>query len=140
MDSILLSGIEFYAYGGVSDAEREIGQRYRADVRLDLDLSRAAATDAIEDTVHYGQVHDLVVATARAERFKLLESVAGRIAERVLDRFSVERVTVRISKLLPPIDGVVAAAAVEVTRSQPGVPGSVPTQGQQEKSDNQQPE
>jgi dihydroneopterin aldolase len=56
------------------------------------------------------------VASLRSRPFNLLESAADRIATVVLERFPVERVTVRLAKLLPPIDGVVASAAVEITR------------------------
>lgn len=116
-DKIILSGLEFYAYGGVSEAERQIGQRYRTHVELDLDLTRPAVSDAIEDTIHYGLVHDAVLAEARSRPFVLLESVAGRIADRLLRDFPVCRVTVQLQKLLPPIDGIVAYAAVEISRS-----------------------
>lgn len=116
LDRIILTGIEFYAYGGVSEAEKAIGQRYRVSVELRADLSPPAASDAIEDTIHYGEVHDCIVQTARERRFNLLESVTARIAERLLARFPVDAVTVRLEKLLPPIDGTVASAAVEITR------------------------
>ncbi len=116
MDKIILSGIEFYAFGGVTDAEKQIGQRYRATVELEVDLAPAAASDAIVDTIHYGQVYDAVVDTARERPFNLIESLADRIVERVLAEFPVERVTLRLEKLFPPIDGVVASAAVETSR------------------------
>ena len=116
LDRIILTGIEFYAYGGVSAAERQIGQRYRVSVELRADLSAAAISDTIEDTIHYGEVHDSVVQAARERPFNLLESVTARIAERLLARFPVDAVIVRLEKLLPPIDGTVASAAVEVTR------------------------
>ncbi len=119
-DKIILSGLEFYAYGGVTDAERQIGQRYRAHLELHLDLAGAAGSDAIGDTVHYGLVHDAVVDEARSRPFNLLESVAGRIADRLLRDFPVRRVTVQVQKLLPPIDGIVAYAAVEISRSRAG--------------------
>lgn len=116
MDKIIVSGIECYAYGGVSEAEKEIGQRYRIDLELSVDTQPAAHSDSIVDAVHYGHVHDAAVASLRSQPFNLLESAADRIARTVLERFSVERVTVRLAKLLPPIDGVVASAAVEITR------------------------
>lgn len=120
-DKIILSGIELYAYGGVTNEEKTIGQRYRVDVTLELDLSDASRTDEIERTVHYGHVYGVVVETARSRRFNLVESLAGRIADRLLQRFpETERVTVRVAKLLPPIDGIVASAAVELARERPG--------------------
>ncbi len=116
LDKIVLSGIECYAYGGVSDAEKEIGQRYRVDLQLFVDTSTAARTDDIVDAVHYGRVHDTVVSCLRKARFNLLETAADRVAQSMLQGFPVRRVTVRLSKLLPPIDGVVEAAAVEISR------------------------
>jgi dihydroneopterin aldolase len=123
-DRIILSGIQFYAWGGVTEQERAIGQSYRLDLQLVTDLTVAGEKDAIEDTVHYGQVHDLAVRSVRAASFKLLESAASRIAAEVLREFPVESVTVRLAKLHPPIDGVVAEAAVEITRTHGPVSGS----------------
>ena len=117
VDRIILAGIDVYAYGGVSEAERTIGQRYRIDLEIEIDLSVPARTDRVEDTVSYADVHAAVVATMRERRFHLIESAAGRIADRVLQEFPVGSVSVRLAKLLPPIDGVVASAAVEITRS-----------------------
>jgi dihydroneopterin aldolase len=116
VDRIILSGIECYAYGGVSDAEKEIGQRYRIDLELGVDTRRAAQSDAIQDAVHYGQVHDAVVACLRSRPFNLLESAADRLASTILEQFAVHQATVRLTKLLPPVDGVISSAAVEITR------------------------
>lgn len=116
MDKIILTGIEFYAYGGVTPAEKEIGQRYRANVELRLDLSAAARSDDIDDAVSYAEVFSLVVETARERPFNLLESLAGRIVDRLMAHFPAQGVTVQLQKLLPPIDGVIGYAAVELTR------------------------
>ena len=116
MDRIRLKGIALYAYGGVSDAEKQVGQRYLVDVDLDLDLSAPAASDALADTVSYAAVHNLVVRITRERPFNLLESVAARIADGLLAEFPVHRVRVRFAKLLPPIDGIIASAAVEIQR------------------------
>jgi dihydroneopterin aldolase len=116
-ERIFLSGIEVYAFGGVTDAEKETGQRYRVDVELEVDLSLPAQSDDLAHTVHYGEVYSLVVEVLREKRFNLIEHAAARVADRLLRAFPVERVTVRLAKLLPPIDGVVASAAVEVSRT-----------------------
>ncbi len=116
MDKIVLSGIECYAFGGVSDAEKKIGQRYRLDLELSTDLRVAAGSDTLDDAVHYGNVHDVAVGSLRAAPFNLIEAAAERIAATLLTAFPVQAVTVRLSKLLPPIDGVVASAAVVIER------------------------
>lgn len=117
VDKIYLRGIEFFAWGGVTDAERSIGQRYRADVEVFFDLSAVARSDALEDTVDLAALYTLVVRTARERPFKLLESVTVRIANRLLAQLPIDRARVRLEKLLPPIEGVVAAEGVEVTRT-----------------------
>ena len=116
MDRIILSGIELHAYGGVTEAEREIGQRYQIDLELALDLSAAGRSDNLTDTVSYADVYEAVASALRQRPFRLIEHAAERIAERVLECFPVEAVIVRLRKLLPPIDGVVASAGVEISR------------------------
>lgn len=115
-DRIVLSGIEIYAHGGVTEAERGIGQRYRVDLELHLDLAQPGHSDALGDTISYADVHDVAVRVIRDRPFNLIEAAAQRVATAVLDGFPVRTVTVRLAKLLPPIDGVVASAAVEITR------------------------
>lgn len=115
-DRILLSGIEVYAYGGVTEEERRIGQRYRLDLELSLDLAEAGRTDDLRATVSYAEVHAAAIVAMRERPFNLIESAADRVAGAVLAGFPVSQVTVRLAKLLPPIDGVVASAAVEITR------------------------
>lgn len=100
----------------MTEEERRIGQRYRLDLELSLDLAGAGRTDDLHDTVSYAEIHDAAVAAVRGRPFKLIEAAADRVAEAMLDGFSVGQVTVRLSKLLPPIDGVVASAGVEITR------------------------
>jgi dihydroneopterin aldolase len=117
MDKIVLAGLEFYAYGGVSHAEREIGQRYRAHIELQLDLEIAARTDDLNATISYAEVTQLVLRTARSQTFQLLESLTARIADAILATFPVAVVTVQVQKLLPPVDAVVAYAAIELTRT-----------------------
>lgn len=120
VDRIILTGVETYAYGGVTEGERAIGQRYRLSIELVVDLSRAAQSDRVEDTVSYADVHAVAVSALRERPFNLIECAAGRVADEILGRFPVTEVSVRLAKLLPPIDGVVAEAAVEITRRRPG--------------------
>jgi dihydroneopterin aldolase len=115
-DRILLSGVELFAHGGVTEEERRVGQRYRLDVELRLPLSAAAASDNLSETVSYAEVHDLSVSAIRERPFNLIESAAERVASVLLERFPVEGVTIRLTKLAPPVDGVVAGAAVEIVR------------------------
>ncbi len=117
MDKIAVQGIQFFARHGVTPAEREVGQRFVVDVELRLDLTRAGASDRLEDTVNYVAVHDLVQAIGRGAPVSLLEALAERIARAALQRFGPAEVTVRVRKPAPPIDGIMDWVGVEVTRS-----------------------
>jgi len=110
-------GIQFFARHGVTPAEREVGQRFVVDVELKLDLARVGASDRLEDTVSYVDVHDVVLEIGRGAPMTLLEGLAERIARAVLQRFGPKEVTVRVRKPAPPIDGVMEWVGVEVTRS-----------------------
>ena len=116
MDKIILSGIELFARGGVTEAEKQIGHRYRVEVELGTDVSVAARTDSLADTIDYVRVYGIVRETLVERSYNLVETVAVRTAERMLEELPAQYATVRLTKLNPPIDGIVASETVEVTR------------------------
>ncbi len=115
-DRILLHGIQFYGYHGVHDEERRLGQRFLVDVELRLDVSTAAAADDVSAAIDYSQVHAVVLEIGTQQQFKLLETLATRIASALLERFPMREVTVRATKQAPALPGVLAGVSVEVTR------------------------
>jgi dihydroneopterin aldolase len=103
VDQLFIEGIEFYGYHGVPDAEQQIGHRYRVDLVLELDLSLAGHTDQLEQTVDYGAVARLVQQIGSERSVRLMETLAERFAQAILERFPpVQRVHVRVAKRLPP--------------------------------------
>lgn len=115
-DKILLAGIEFYGHLGLTEAEREVGQRYVVDVELSVDLRRAAQSDAIAETVNYAEVYGRVVAIGESRRYRLIEPLADELARVLLEHFPAQAVRVRVKKQPPPIKGIVKYAGVEVYR------------------------
>ena len=113
---ILLQGIQFYGYHGVYEEERRLGQRFLVDVELRLDLTGAEDWDDVSLSVDYSQVHAAVLEIGTRQQFKLLETLAARIASTLLERFPIQRVTVRATKPAPPFPGTLAGVSVEVTR------------------------
>jgi dihydroneopterin aldolase len=116
MDHILITGIQFHGYHGVRHEEQQLGQRFVVDLTLSLDLTAAARADSLAATVDYERVCALVVELGTGERFKLLEALAGRMASAILEQFAVRQVTVRVTKITPPIPGIVGSVSAEVTR------------------------
>jgi len=114
--TIEITGLSLYTRHGVSEAEREVGQRLVIDVRLDLGESDATATDAIEDTVDYAEVCQLIALVAQQRSHKTLERLCSTIANRLLDDYDLEGVWVKASKPEPPIALSVDEVSVEVWR------------------------
>lgn len=116
MDRIQLTGIEAFGHHGVLDHERELGQRFVVDLVLELDLAAAARSDRLEDTIDYGALSGDVAAIVAGEPAELIETVAGRIADRALDGPAVSAVEVTVHKPGAPVPTLVHDVAVTLRR------------------------
>jgi dihydroneopterin aldolase len=114
--TIEIGGLSLYTHHGVTDAEREVGQRLLIDLRLDVGETDATVTDRIEDTVDYGEVCQLVALLAQQRSYRTLERLCSAIAERLLSDFDLEGVWVKASKPEPPLALPVEDVSVEVWR------------------------
>jgi dihydroneopterin aldolase len=114
--TIEISGLSLYTHHGVSEAEREIGQRLLIDLRLDVGETDATVTDRVQDTVDYAEVCQLVALVAQQRSYKTLERLCSAIADRLLGDFELEGVWVKASKPEPPIPLPVDDVSVEVWR------------------------
>jgi 7,8-dihydroneopterin aldolase/epimerase/oxygenase len=116
-DTILVNGLEFYAYHGASDQEQAVGHRYLVDVRLTVDTRAAAASDRLSDTVSYSKVARRIVQVATEEQFRLLEALAQRLADMLFSEFPrIEALQLRVQKMCPPMNAIVASVGVEIAR------------------------
>jgi 7,8-dihydroneopterin aldolase/epimerase/oxygenase len=114
--TIEINGLSLYTRHGVTEAEREIGQRLLIDLRLDVGETDATVTDRVEDTVDYAEVCQLVALVAQQRSYKTLERLCSAIADRLLGDFELEGVWVKASKPEPPIPLPVDDVSVEVWR------------------------
>jgi len=117
LDEITLTGVRAFGHHGVYPAERRDGQQFSVDVTLSLPLGRAAETDDVADTVHYGEVAERIVEIVEGEPVDLLETLASRIAAAVLERDIVRAVSVTVHKPEAPITVAFDDVAVTVRRS-----------------------
>jgi 7,8-dihydroneopterin aldolase/epimerase/oxygenase len=117
MDKIVVSGMEFYGFHGVFPEETKLGQRFRADLTVELDLREAGRTDDLQHTVNYASLYHICKAIAEGKPYKLVEAVAEKIAEQVLKEFQqVNNCTVKLYKPDPPIPGHYQHVSVEIKR------------------------
>ena len=114
---ILIDDLRVMTIVGALPHEREIAQPVRIDLSIGLDLRNAGLSDELADTVHYGLVCERVSAMVRDSKDVLLERLAGKVADVVLEFDLVEVVDVRLTKLRPPIAEEVQSTAVAITRS-----------------------
>jgi 7,8-dihydroneopterin aldolase/epimerase/oxygenase len=114
--TIEVSGLSLYTHVGVTEAEREIGQRLLVDLRLDVGDVDATLTDRLEDTIDYSEVCQMANLVAQQRTYKTLERLCTAIADRLLGDYAAESVWVRAAKPEPPIPLPVQEVSVEVVR------------------------
>lgn len=117
MDKIHIEGLEVLALIGVYDWEREHQQRLIVDVVLSVDLSLAAQTDEVDNTLNYAQIAQGIIDFAAQSQFKLIEALASHMVEWLLESFPMlTSVQLKLSKpdILPNAKNV----AVEFTKEQ----------------------
>ncbi len=116
-DHIDLRGIEVYAKHGVLEFEQVRAQVFRVDVSVYLDLAPAAASDHLGDTLDYGTLANEIREVVGSESHALIERVAGRVAETVLEHAIVQRAVVTVHKPDAPVDVAVDDISVTVDRA-----------------------
>jgi dihydroneopterin aldolase len=117
-DRIFITGLALHAYHGVMPHEAKVGQTFSIDLELDIDLSDAARSDKVVDTVSYDKVVECACAAFCAQRFRLIEAAAGRLADAVLETFPrVRAITVTIHKPHAPIAATFTDVGITLTRA-----------------------
>ena len=119
-DSITLRGLRVRAHHGVMERERVTGQTFVVDVKAFLDLSEAGTTDELPSTLDYGTLAEAIHRRVSGERWNLIERVAERVADLVLEDRRVVRVEVTVHKPEAPIGVEFEDVSVTVVRPLPG--------------------
>ena len=112
MGTIRLKNIKIYAFHGCLIEKGQIGSDYLVNLSVKADLQNASKTDELSDTVDYVMLQKIVI-EEMAVRAKLLEQVAKRIINSILEKIEmVNQVKVTVAKRNPPIGGDVAEVSV----------------------------
>ena len=114
--TVAIAGLSLYTRHGVSDAERELGQRLVFDIEFELSDCDAMVTDRVEDTVDYGEVCEQVALAAQERSYKTLERLCAAVADRLMERYDAQTLSVKATKPEPPIPLPVDEVSVEVLR------------------------
>ncbi len=118
MATIRLEGLSVFGHHGARPYEKEAGQRLEVDLELEPVDARAESSDKLADAVDYDALYRTVREVVEQNSFHLLEMLAAKVAETILERFTVRSARVRIAKQnLGWTTG--GRAVIEVTRVRP---------------------
>lgn len=135
IDEITLTGVRAFGFHGVFDAERREGQHFVVDTTLYVSTARAAESDDVADTVHYGELAERIVAIVEGDPVNLLERLADRIAWAILEDERVPMVAVTVHKPDAPITVPFQDVSVTVRRARPAGPRADRTEEQRAEDD-----
>lgn len=114
LHKINIEGIKLYAYHGCLEEEARIGGNYIVDVYITTDFTEAAKTDDLNKTIDYCAIYEISKAEM-AIRSKLIEEVCQRIHTKIRNSFKmIDSLTVKVTKLVPPMNGDVEKVSVEI--------------------------
>lgn len=108
--------MEFHAFHGCLPEERRDGNLFVVDFDCEYEISAAAQSDCLEDTLDYGSIYD-IVAAQMAVPSNLLEHVAARIASAIESEHpEIEHFSIKVSKKNPPVSGKAAWSSVTIKK------------------------
>jgi dihydroneopterin aldolase len=117
LDRIALRGLRARGHHGVYEFERQRGQEFVVDVVLEIELSAAAASDNVADTVHYGELADRLISIVSGPPVNLIEALAERLAAACLADPRVQSVEVTVHKPSAPIPHPFTDVSVTLRRA-----------------------
>ncbi len=116
-DKISLKGIWGFGYHGIFEHETKNGQDFFVDLDISLDLSKPSKSDDLAETIDYGALADLVVEEITGEPVKLIERLAGRIADRIKSSHpEITAIAVTVHKPKAPVSAQTSDISVTITR------------------------
>ena len=119
-DCITLRGMRFLGRHGVELEERLEPQPFEVDVILYADLSKPAASDDLADTIDYSGVFTTVQAIVEGKSFRLIEALAGTIADTLLADQRISDIEVAVRKPKAPLPGAFETVEARLRRRRDG--------------------
>jgi dihydroneopterin aldolase len=116
MGLIQIEGMEFYSFHGHYKEEQIVGNKFLVDLTIETDMEKPMASDNLKDAVNYQRAYEIVKLQMELKSH-LLEHIAGRILDALYAEMEgIKKVTVKVSKLNPPIGGKINSVSVVMSR------------------------
>ncbi len=117
MGKIIIEEMEFYAFHGHYQEEQIVGNRFLLDLEMEADLAVPANSDNLKDAVNYQLAYKIIKHEMRRTNSKLLENIGKRILDALFTEMEgVEKATIRIRKLNPPMGGPIKSVGIKMSR------------------------
>ena len=116
MGIIRIEDMEFYAFHGHYREEQIVGNKFLVDLTIETAMEIPRSTDNLKDAVNYQKAYQ-IIKQQMGEKSHLLEHIAGRILDALYSELEgIKKVTVKVSKLNPPMGGKIGSVSVVMSR------------------------
>lgn len=116
MGIIEIEGMEFYAYHGHFKEEQVVGNKFLVNISIETNCTIAGISDNLNDALDYQKVYTLIKEEMEKKSF-LLENICSRILDKLYLQFnSIEKASIKVSKINPPMGGQIKKVSVTLTR------------------------
>ena len=114
MSEIILENMEFHAFHGCMEHEKNIGNTFLVTVKINIDTTQAGISDNLEDTLNYQLIYN-VIRTQMEIRSNLIEHLASRIVDAVMEQFDqIKSIKLKLTKLNPPLGAKVESVSIKL--------------------------
>ena len=116
MGQIKIENMEFYSFHGHFKEEQIVGNKFIVDLSIETDMKVPSESDNLKDAVDYQRVYQ-IIKVEMEKKSHLLEHIAGRIIDAIYSEMKgIQKLTVKVSKMNPPMGGKIGSVSVEFTR------------------------
>jgi dihydroneopterin aldolase len=116
MGLIQIEGMEFYSFHGHFKEEQIVGNKFLVDLNIETDMDKPAESDNLKDAVNYQRAYE-IIKLQMDNKSNLLENIAKRILDALYSELDgITKVTVKVSKLNPPVGGKINSVSVVLSR------------------------
>jgi 7,8-dihydroneopterin aldolase/epimerase/oxygenase len=116
MGQIKIENMEFYSFHGHFKEEQIVGNKFIVNLAIETDMKVPSESDNLKDAVDYQRVYQ-IIKLEMEKKSHLLEHIAGRIIDAIYSEMKgIQKITVKVSKMNPPMGGKIGSVSVELTR------------------------
>jgi dihydroneopterin aldolase len=116
MGMIQIENMEFYSFHGHFKEEQIVGNKFLVDLTIETDMKIPSESDNLRDAVDYQKIYQ-ITKLQMEKKSHLLEHIAGRIIDAIYDEMTgILKVTVKVSKMNPPMGGKIGAVSIVMSR------------------------